>query len=170
MKKMFAIISISILLLTSCIANANSIYIDTIEIYQDSLPLAKKLKYDNGVIWDDYDSNITKKIDVYYSIDIRIGSSINIQFDTFSPYLEIDLMKLSISYNFIPETYSGVEATISEREDGIIKSTYFIESIASSYNVIQIHGWLTNHGPRYSGATSQNTNYVLRGVHLNILP
>jgi len=167
-KPMLAIFPMLNLLLTGCFSNIEPIYIARIEVYQNSNLLNGTLRYHDGSEWLDYDPNITDKTIVYYSVDVISNSFIDIGFDIYSPDAEIDDMKLTLSDDFGLGTGIGAWATIGEREEDIVKSSYKIASLSSSYNVIEIYGWLTDDGPKYIGAKAEHVNYVLRGVYLNL--
>lgn len=170
MKKILTLFIMALLfLLVGCSSDHEPLYIDEIRCYLDNVLLAGKLQYYDGTNWLDYDSSITEKTNVYYSIDLIKGSSLDIDFDIYSPDIEINDMKITISNNFIPKTYVSEWATINEREDKIVKAQYSFNDFDGSFNMIKIYGWLTDNGPKYLGAKTINTNYVLSGVHINII-
>ncbi|MDD3957309.1 MAG: hypothetical protein PHW40_00515 [Candidatus Izemoplasmatales bacterium] len=170
MKKWLIVMVSMLFLILGCDAHRQPIYIDRIEIYQDSELLAGTLKYFDGSTWVEYESSTTNQTNVYYSIDIAIGSSINIVFEIYSPDKTINDMKLSLSSDFASHTLASAWATINDREDEITLSNYLIEDVSGTYNVISIYGWLTDQGPKYVGAKSNDVEYILKGVHFNLFP
>lgn len=170
MRKKILLSLISTCLLTSCISLSDPIYVHRIDVYRDDTLLTGTLKYHDGSSWMFYNANINKKrTNVYHSVDVRPGETLNIKFFIFSSDTIINEMKLTFSRDFISETLDSDWATVFEPEDDITITEYNIDNFSSIHNVIQIYGWLTNNGPKYAGALTRNTNYSLRGVHFNII-
>jgi len=165
-KKIILALTFSMLMLLSgCfISNTEPIYLQRITAYQEGNFLSGTLYHHNGTGWVPYDQYTKDRADVYMSFTVSEGSPLEVYFYTYSPDKEIHDMKLTISKDLDYTTNIGEEAVILDREGDIIQSSYLFESISREQNVISIYGWWTNDGPKYVGAKTAGTNYVLKGV------
>lgn len=130
--------------------------------------LSGSLKYFVDETWRDYPPSRLKRTNIYYAINVNKNLPLRISFVVYSPDVTIQYMHLTLNKNFISETYNSALATVNEKIDNLTYTDYLIDNISPYYNVVKVYGWRTDQGPKYLGALSPNTNYVLSGVMINI--
>lgn len=169
MKKIFAIVlTLCLFLLVGC--DKKTIFVNEIRCYVDGVLVEGTLQTYDGTNWALYDGKKEKKSEVYVVIDVKLGSSLEVEFDVVSPELVIDEMKIRFSDNFQPVSVQSGSVEVKAIEEGMTRGTYTIETVDPIWDTIDVYGWLTDQGPKYQGQKKQNTNYVLCGVHINYLP
>lgn len=164
---LLSIIMSIIFLLSGCINTGGPIYVDSIAVYAGDELITGKYMYYDGNNWQEYDGNPTTE-KIYYSVNVK-KEDIKVIFNVYAPNTSLSKVQLVTNTNLFYENNNTVfiEDNI-EMTDGFYTCPFEFD-FSNEFNVISVSGFATSDGIMYMGAKNSGSNFVLYGLHLNLL-
>ncbi len=156
-----------IFFLSGCINTVGPIYIDSIAVYAGDELITGNYVYYDGNNWQDYDGKATKE-KIYYSVNVK-KEDIKVIVNIYAPNTSLSEVQLVTNTNLFYANNNTVfiEDNI-ETVDGLYSCPFEFD-FTNEFNVISVSGFATSNGLKYMGAKNSESNFVLYGVHLNLI-
>jgi len=160
-------IMLLIFLLSSCINTGEPIYVESITVYAGDELITGNYMYYDGNNWQDYGGKSTKE-KIYYSVNVK-KEDIKVIFNIYAPNTTLTKVKLVTNTNlFYANNNTVFIGDNIENIDGIYSCPFEFD-FTNEFNAISVSGFATSNGLKYMGAKNPESNFVLYGVHLNLV-
>lgn len=167
-KSILFIFLISLMFLFSgCINTGGPIYVESITVYVGDELITGNYVYYDGNNWQDYDGKTTKE-KIYYSVNVK-KENIKVIFNIYAPNTTLKEVKLVTNTNLFYANNNTVFIKDNiEKIDGLYSCSFEFD-FTNEFNAISVTGFATNNGLKYMGAKNTENNFILWGVHLNLI-
>lgn len=168
MKKIYFISLLTLLLLlSSCVLSDGPIYIESIEVTQNGISLDYYYSYKEDSKWVKYNPEDKTKKQIYLTFDVESEGEIEVTFKIYNPNYEITELKLVKTHNLTNHQSETIDDL--KRVEPYTTFTHLIENPLGNYNTLEVPSFMTEKGIKYLGSKPKEQNFVIWGMHFNLL-
>lgn len=168
-KKQFTmLILLVVVLLTGCMSQGNPVYVDSILVYENGELLTGNYKYYDGDQWVDYDETTSTTEKIYYSVSVK-AENIRVIFNIYAPNTTLNELKILTNSNLYYSNNNTLFINYEITQNGNIFVCPYEFEFTNEFNAITVTGFSTSNGLKYMGSKDKESNFVLYGIHLNLI-